>query len=115
MSRFKTPPEKKRAAYDHDHRTAMEAPHAFRKNWPRKKARINRGRRRAANRVVESVVKGADAEAVVVPKRRRGEHIHKSGVGSLKEAVGYKLKRLRNEFLPHYAPLPSIRMPGTVC
>ncbi len=42
MSKIRTPVEKKRAAYARDHRTAMEAPHAFRKNWRKKKAGINR-------------------------------------------------------------------------
>ncbi len=87
MSKTKTAPEKKRAAYDHDHRTYMEAPHAFRKNWPKKKARLNRGRRRTADQAIQAIIKGADPDAVVVPHRKRGEHLSKSGVVRLGEFV----------------------------
>jgi hypothetical protein len=84
----------------------MEAPHAFRKNWPRKKARINRGRRRLAALTVQAVVKGADPDAIVVPYRKRGEHIRKSGVVSLEEFVGQSLQSRRTNFLPSYTYRP---------
>jgi hypothetical protein len=102
LSKLKNPADKKRAAYDRDHRTAMEAPHAFRKNWRKKKARINRVRRRAADRVVNGVLKGDDTERAVVPTRVRGEHLHKDGVSSLREAVANRDDRRRTSFLPTY-------------
>jgi hypothetical protein len=102
MSRLKSAPEKRHAALARDHRTAMEAPHAFRKNWPKKKARVNRKRRRAADAAVRSVLEGADPEALVVPRRRPGEHLHKSGVASLGRVVARKVKRTGSDFLPSY-------------
>ena len=102
MSRLKTPPEKRAAARQRDHRTEMEAPHAFRKNWPKKKARINRNRRRAASAAVRSVVLGAEPDGLLVPRRLRGEHIRKMGVGSLESAVAAKQRRTRTGFLPRY-------------
>jgi hypothetical protein len=102
LSKLKNPADKKRAAYDLDHRTAMEAPHAFRKNWRKKKARINRVRRRAADRVVKGVLNGADVETVVVPTRVRGEHLHKMGVTSLRRAVARRDVHRRTGFLPRY-------------
>ncbi len=102
MSRLKTRPEKRAAALKHDHRTEMEAPHAFRKNWPRKKARINRNRRRAADGAVKSVVRGGDADDLVVPRRLRGEHLKKSGVATLGAFVATKKRRNRADFLPRY-------------
>jgi hypothetical protein len=102
VSRIKAPPEKKRASYTRDHRTRMEAPHAFRKNWPKKKARINRSRRRVADRAVQEVLKGADVDRLVVPKRTRGEHLRKDGVAPLKDFVTLRQERRRTSFLPGY-------------
>jgi hypothetical protein len=102
VSRLKTAPEKRTAALKRDHRTAMEAPHAFRKNWPKKKARVNRGRRRVGEAVLHTVLKGADPEALVVPRRRRGEHLHKDGVAPLGVVLARKAQRVRTDFLPSY-------------
>lgn len=102
MSKLKAPPDKKKASYDRDHRVAMDAPHAFRKGWPKKKAHVNRIRRRAADRAVEAVLKGADPSAILVPKRVRGEHLQKFGVGRLGEFVANREERRRNEFFPTY-------------
>jgi hypothetical protein len=95
MSKIKAPPDKKRLAYDRDSRTEMEAPHAFRKNWPKKKAGISRTRRRVADRTVRAVVKGADADQLLVPKRLRVEHLHKTGVGPLRTSVARQNERRR--------------------
>jgi|SRR6185437_11669743 len=45
MKTRKSPQLKKRDEYDKTFRTRMENPHAFRKNWPKKKARANRAGR----------------------------------------------------------------------
>jgi hypothetical protein len=102
MSRLKTSPEKRAAALKRDHRTAMEAPHAFRKNWPKKKTRINRNRRRVADGAVQAIVKGGDPDELLVPRRLRGEHLRKVGVAPLAEVVAAKERRTRTEFLPRY-------------
>ena len=102
MSRLKSPPEKKRAEYDRDHRTAMDAPHAFRKNWPKKKARRARVYRRVADSKVQAVLKGRDSEELVIPSRVRGSRLRKTGVGSLREAVAWRETRRQTWFLPRY-------------
>jgi hypothetical protein len=101
VSKIKAPPEKKRAEYDRDHRTAMEAPHAFRKNWPRKKARLTRVHRRTAEARVHAVLRGHDADELLIPPRPRG-WLRKMGVGSLRKVVAYREKRRRASFLPRY-------------
>jgi hypothetical protein len=105
VSKLKTSPEKRVAALKRDHRTEMDADHAFRKNWPRKKARVNRKRRRAARATVYAVSKGADAEALVVPRRLPGEHLRKMGVRTLGAFVAEKQRRTRTAFLPRYVGL----------
>src|SRR5262249_51602227 len=102
MSRLKTSPEKRAAALKRDHRTEMEAPHAFRKNWPKKKARINRNRRRVADAAVQAVLKGGEPDDLLVPRRLRGEHLHKMGVAPLREVIAAKDGRKRTDFLPRY-------------
>jgi hypothetical protein len=42
MKNQKSPQLKKLDSYEKDHRTQMENPHAFGKNWPKKKAKENR-------------------------------------------------------------------------
>ena len=54
MSFVKNPQQKKLNAYQKDHRTVMENPHAFRKNWPKKKAKIVRRERRKSTAAVKS-------------------------------------------------------------
>ena len=106
MRRTKTAPEKKRLSYERDHRTYTEAPHAFRKNWPKKKARINRARRRLADLAIQTIIKGANSDAIVVPRRKRGEYIRKSGVVPLGEFVAQSLEFGRTDFLPSYTRGP---------
>ena len=101
MSKIKAPPDKKRAEYDRDHRTEMEAPHAFRKNWPRKKPRLSRKHRRTADARVHAVLKGHDSEQLLIPPRPRG-WLRKMGVGPLRQAVRYREVRRRTWFLPRY-------------
>jgi hypothetical protein len=101
VSRIKAPPDKKRAAYDHDHRTDMEAPHAFRKNWPKKKARLSRKHRRVADARVQAVLRGHDSEQLLIPPRPRG-WLRKMGVGPLRQAVADRETRRRTWFLPRY-------------
>jgi hypothetical protein len=62
MSSVKNPPAKKRNELARDHRTAMEAPHAFRKNWPKKKALANRRTRRRAADQLSDLRRGGDPD-----------------------------------------------------
>jgi hypothetical protein len=45
MTRRRTPAEKKQLEYTKDHVNSAEYPHAFRKSWPRKKAKASRAYR----------------------------------------------------------------------
>lgn len=87
MKSRKTPQSKKRAEYDRDHRVAAnESRHAFRKNWPKNKAKANRRNRVAQRRAVAS----ADPAGVTAPLLKsvnRRRTIRKSGVVSLREWV----------------------------
>jgi len=47
-----SPPEKKDRAYREDHVVTSEYPHAFRRQWPRKKARSHRAYRRRVNQLL---------------------------------------------------------------
>jgi hypothetical protein len=68
MSRVKSPQEKKRLAYDRDHVTPAEYPHAFRKLWPKKKATVERAARRKARRVLKA--SGDDTAATAVRRQQ---------------------------------------------
>jgi len=84
MKTRKSPQLKKRDGYDKTFRTRMENPHAFRKNWPRKKARANRAGRAAARKAFARV----DVEEMTDQLLRRmlnRRTILKSGVMPLRE------------------------------
>lgn len=88
----KSPQRKKNDEYDKDHRTCMEHPHAFRKNWPKKKASANRKIRAAELRLVASIVPEELASEQV--KRVVYRHtIHKDSVMPLKQFVSEKRRR----------------------
>ena len=65
MSRVKTPQEKKQLHYDKDHVVSGgEAPHAFRRKWPKKKTRANRDYRRRADQLTKAAEKEVQADGV---------------------------------------------------
>lgn len=55
MPTRKSPAEKKVLAYQKDHIVNAEYPHAFRRQWPVKKARANRAFRRQAHQLLNEV------------------------------------------------------------
>jgi hypothetical protein len=58
MSRVKNPQEKKRLAYELDHRNASgESVKAWRRNKPLKKAKANRSFRKATNDLVQATLR----------------------------------------------------------
>lgn len=64
----KTPQQKKELELKKDHFTFSEAPHAFRKNWKRKKAHLNRLYRRKSGEALSAAkveMSGADAEVLI--------------------------------------------------
>jgi hypothetical protein len=66
MSKMKSPRHKKQLAYERDHFHVPEYPHAFRKTWPRAKARAQR----AARRKVREVLKTANDDTALRCVRR---------------------------------------------
>ena len=86
MKHRKSPRLKKQDAYEKDHRTDMENPHAFRKNWPKKKARANRRDRVT----VRSLLATAGADELTSAHVRAvvgGRDLHKTGTLTLRDWV----------------------------
>jgi hypothetical protein len=92
MAQLKSPRLKKQDSYEKDHRTEMENPHAFRKNWPKKKARENR-RDRVALRSVLAEVDVSEVTAKGIKHLRDKSPIRKSFVTNLKVSIEKKQAR----------------------
>lgn len=98
--RRKSPQQKKQDEYDKDMRPMIENPHAFRKNWPRKKARVNRIKRRRIQRAVSTAlaknsIDNLSAESLKTI-RPLGQW-KKTGIISLRQNVENKLERRRSK------------------
>ncbi len=66
MKKRRTPREKKELAYKRDHYvSAGESRHAFRKNWPKKKAMMNQIHRHRAAEALHALERLADAESIL--------------------------------------------------
>jgi len=84
MKERKSPGLKKKDEYEKTYRTRMENPHAFRKNWAKKKARANRCERVA----VRSLFARVEADELTGERLKHVVYrhtIHKSDVMPLKE------------------------------
>jgi len=91
MRRRLTPREKKDRDLDEQIRPLLEAPHAFRKNWPKRKARANRRTRHVAKRVLDDAVKASDTEdltARAIKSLQKGRTIGKHFVMPLRRRIG---------------------------
>jgi hypothetical protein len=98
MKNQKSPQLKKQDSYEKDHRTQMENPHAFRKNWPKKKAKENRRDRM----VLRSSLAWADLNELTgkaVAKLRRKTPIVKSFVSTLRASVKAKKRKRLHKLL----------------
>jgi hypothetical protein len=62
VKRRRTPTEKKALSYKKDHAISAEYPHAFRRQWPRKKARVQRKERRQVNQSLTQVTQSYQEE-----------------------------------------------------
>lgn len=102
MSKIKSPPEKKLAAYERDHFTfAWYSPHVFRKTWKKKKSRINRVVRRKSKDLLH-VAEGRSLNQMGPQEERLSSELfrlgltkkklRKDGVVSLQDKV-----RIKNE------------------
>lgn len=98
MKRRLTPQEKKKLAYARDHYvSAGESRHAFRKNWPKKKAMANQKRRHHAAQKLSILAKLGDFDSIEdshfeitapeLAKLDPREKLFKVGVKSLREYI----------------------------
>ncbi len=95
--RQRTPQEKKRLRYVKDSDPNAEYPHAFRKSWPKKKARIKQSQRRAVRQDLSELIHGEQAEEVESRVRTRTSfRLIKWGARSLGERVRQSLQKRRD-------------------
>jgi hypothetical protein len=98
MKKRVTPQEKKRLAYERDHYvSAGESRHAFRKNWPKKKAMVNQIHRHRAAEALHTLerlggsgsIEDSTIEVTAEQLRKSDprKKLHKSGVQSLRKYV----------------------------
>ncbi len=98
MRKRRSPSEKKRLAYQRDHYVSGgESRHAFRKNWPKKKAKLNQKHRHRAAQTLHRLEKLGDFESIEsstievtaeeLKKIDSREKLLKWGLQSLKEYV----------------------------
>ena len=101
----KSPQKKKDLEYSKDHFTFSEYPHAFRRNWKRKKARVNRQYRRKSDELLaqtkpgisanESELIAGDLTAAHLQKSVLRVRLRKSGTVTVGEKIKLKLERRR--------------------
>jgi hypothetical protein len=97
MKARRSPPDDKQLDYDREIRTPLEAPHATRKSWPKKKARVNRKTRLAARIAVAQAQKADQLDDVTAEatrnRLRRGREIRKMGVMTLRQRLQERQQR----------------------
>ena len=89
----------------------MEAPHSFRKQWPKKKARANR----EARRRLDALLRGEADPTAAQAKVALGPHVVRKGlVKNLREFIDLKrfrrnilVNRRRDKKARHAAPTPA--------
>jgi hypothetical protein len=94
MKRRKSPYLKKQDEYDKDYRPLIEHPHAFRKNWPKKKARVNRSERAAVRKLMTS---GRFEITSASLKKIKSRHwVRKCGILTLRQRLEFNRRRRAN-------------------
>jgi hypothetical protein len=87
----RNPQEKKALAYRKDHEVQAEFPHAFRRQWPRNKARSQRAFRRRVQQLLAQVhavpTDEDDASGAIQAEAFRRKQVRKWGVITLRERV----------------------------
>jgi len=102
----KSPQQKKQLQLKKDHFTFTNAPHAFRKNWKKKKAKVNRQYRRKSDQILATAkpqITSSEAEALVgdvtsahVENSISKKRLRKRGTVLLGEKIKIK-SRIRRE------------------
>ena len=99
----KSPQQKKRLEYDKDHFTFSESPHAFPKQWRRKKTQATRENRRKSDELLVQAkpeMSAKDIDLVVgdvtlaqLAKSVLRKRLHKRGTVTVGEKVKLKLEK----------------------
>lgn len=89
MSTIKSPQEKKRLAYE-DAVTPMEYPKAFRKNYPKRKAKAERAVRQKVKQVLKAEVDGEGTKLI------RRKKVSKWGTTTVRQNLADKQRRRAN-------------------
>jgi hypothetical protein len=121
MKKRVTPQEKKRLAYERDHYVSGgESRHAFRKNWPKKKAMFNQKHRHRAAQALHRLEKLGDLNTIEsnpievtssqLNKIDPREKFFKYGVRSLREFVEQNRKKSKERPLRTREQRESIRV-----
>jgi hypothetical protein len=95
LTRRKTPQEKKAEEYESEIRPWCEAPHAFRKNWPKKKARVNRTERRDVKQTIDKDLSSGNEDDLTLNKLKTihvPNAIRKTRVMTLRQRLQSKKK-----------------------
>jgi hypothetical protein len=95
LTRRKTPQEKKEEEYKYEIRPWCEAPHAFRKNWPRKKARVNRAERRDVKQTIGQDLSSGNEDDLTLKKLKTihvPSAIRKTHIMTLRQRLQNKKK-----------------------
>lgn len=110
----KSPPEKKQDSYKRDRYVVLDAPHAFRKNWPKKKARAEQAYRHATKRILGTAANapeiGETAESALKSLKR--EEVDKFGRMRLREWLDNREHhRIRRAIRHRFGSLEYVRTP----
>jgi hypothetical protein len=127
MKKRVAPPEKKKLAYERDHYVSGgESRHAYRKNWPKKKAMLNQKHRHRAAQALHELEKLGDFESIedsrieVTAEQLRKvdprEKLSKFGVKSLREYVdkNQEERQGRAFWRSHNRALITVRCTGLI-
>ncbi len=95
MRRRRSPPEKKKLAYERDFPTYAEYPHAFRASWPKREAIAQRSFRRRVKRALTA----EDEGAVDAVRRKRVLKWRPLSLGArVHEKLGHRAQRTGRKF-----------------
>ena len=95
MKRRKSPQEKKAHEYE-EARPLLENPHAFRKNWPKKKRRASKTARRVQDQALRGALAAETREDIAVPKLKEllpAKAIKKNSVWTLAQRLESRARR----------------------
>jgi hypothetical protein len=103
MSKERSPQDKKELAKEKDHFSPSEYPHAFRRQWPQKKARVERAFRHKAKQTLQEITAYNEEDAPQFTKR---EGLKKWGTITLAERIEGTLYKRTQHIAWNYFKMP---------